>query len=184
MTLLQAINYCLTTLGERSVTSADVKHTTVDLIKQAIEDKLEQFLFPGWYFNETTVTLYPDTNSQEIKVVDVIDIKPYRERLTLMGGKLFSLDRNSFTFSEPVTLRIVRVYPFEQIPNPAQVIVRNLALADVYSARFGEDTTVQLLMRDIQVATVALMKYELGQRQYNTVRSSVAVQKYIQSLRT
>ena len=64
MKLLDAVNLVLPKLGERPVTSLEVKHPTLAVLLPIIEQTQMNTLQRGWWFNEYEYTAYPNAQGE------------------------------------------------------------------------------------------------------------------------
>ena len=64
MKLLDAVNLVLPKLGERPVTSLEVKHPTLAVLLPIIEQTQVNTLQRGWWFNEYEYTAYPNAQGE------------------------------------------------------------------------------------------------------------------------
>lgn len=143
MTLLDAINTCLSTLGEARVTSTTVRHPTVDLIRTTIDMKKTELLERGWWFNIAQATMYPSPTNEMEYPVGALSILGYNgEMYAPRDGMLFDLDNNTKYFTEPKSMQITYNVDFEDLPECAANVVMQRANRAVYSGDLGVDQTV------------------------------------------
>lgn len=172
MLLLDAVNYMMPKLGEHEVTSVDARHPTVALILPAIEDTLRIVLGKGWWFNEFDATLYPDMEDEINLGVDVINVVPYTTDIAVQRGRrMYNPATFSYKFAAPFDVRIRQYVGFEEIPEPAAVWVRNVALCDIYTADIGVTPDVQVWMDKAMQAQSDLMAEHLRNKKYNSRNS-------------
>lgn len=146
MTLLNAVNTCLSALGEARVTSTTVRHPTVDLIKATIDLKKTQLLESGWWFNQSDVTMYPSDTGEMEYPTDAISILGFSgEIFVARGGMLFDVDNNTRYFTEAKKMRICYNVDFEDLPECAANVVVSRTAQEVYSGDLGVDSSVQRL---------------------------------------
>jgi hypothetical protein len=143
MTLLDAINTCLSTLGEARVTSTLARNPTVDLIKSTIDMKKDELLERGWWFNIAQATMYPSPSGEMEYPVGALSVLGYDgEKFVPRDGMLFDLDNNTKYFTEPKSMQITYDVDFEDLPECAANVVMQRANRAVYSGDLGMDNTV------------------------------------------
>lgn len=158
MTLLDAINTCLSTLGEARVTSTTVRHPTVDLIRSTINMKKTELLERGWWFNTAQATMYPSLSGEMEYPVDALSILGYNgEMYVPRDGMLFDLDNNTKYFTESKSMQITYNVDFEDLPECAANVVMQRANRAVYSGDLGMDNTV-VNMQDNELANLATLE--------------------------
>lgn len=169
MTLLDAINTCLSTLGEARVTSTTVRHPTVDLIRSTIAMKKTELLERGWWFNIAQVTMYPSPTLEMEYPVDALSILGYGgEKYVPRGGMLFDLDNNTRFFIEPKSMQITYEVDFEDLPECAANVVMQRANRAVYSGDLGMDATVQNMQYNEQVNLATLETMHMRNQRHST----------------
>lgn len=169
MTLLEAVNTCLSALGESRVTSTTVRHPTVDLILGTIEMKQRQLLERGWWFNVSHVTMYPSTTGEMEYPVNAISIiGDGGETFVPRGGMLFDMDNNTKFFTEPKGMTVAYNLDFEDLPECAANVVMTRAAQEVYSGDLGPDSAVQRL-NGLEILSFAEMELQhMRNRRYST----------------
>lgn len=145
MELLTAVNRILSTLGEAQVTNTDSQHSDVYLILTAIEEHKRLLLERGWWFNTSTVTMYPDTSGNIECPVDALSIIDTTDERLLVErtGQLYDATNSTEFFTAPVTIFITYNIAFEDLPPSAAQVVLLRANQEMYTAYFGMDATIQ-----------------------------------------
>ena len=140
MTLLDAINTCLSSLGEARVTSTTVRHPTVDLIRSTIAMKKTELLERGWWFNTAQATMYPSNTGEMEYPVNALSVLGYCGEMYIpRGGMLFDLDNNTQFFTEAKSMQITYDMDFEDLPECAANVVMQRANRAVYVGDQGVD---------------------------------------------
>lgn len=169
MTLLDAINTCLSTLGEARVTSTTVRHPTVDLIRNTIDMKKTELLERGWWFNTAQAKMYPsDTNEMEYPVGALSVLGYHGEMFVPRDGMLFDLDNNTKYFTEPKEMQITYDVDFEDLPECAANVVMQRANRAVYSGDLGMDNTVANMQNNEFVNFATLETMHMRNRRHST----------------
>lgn len=172
MLLLDAVNYIMPKLGEHEVTSVEARHPTVALILPAIEDQLRIVLGKGWWFNEFSTTLYPDSEDELTLGIDVINVLPKNPNVAVQRGRrMYNPETFSYKFTEPLDVRVRQYVEFEEVPEPAAVWVRNNALCAVYTADIGVTPDIQIWMDLATQAQSDLVAEHLRNKRYTTRNS-------------
>lgn len=172
MELLDAVNTCLTALGEARVTSTSTRHPSVDLAIQSINTKKKLLQERGWWFNTSRVTMYPDNVGHITYPANAIAIKGadgytvYSKR----GGYLFDNTNNTEYFTTPVTIYVTANLDFDDLPESAATVVTYQAAREVYVGDLGNDSSVSNLMQNEEQAALLLQEQHLRNQKYNTRR--------------
>lgn len=169
MTLLDAINTCLSSLGEARVTSTTVRHPTVDLIRNTIAMKKTELLERGWWFNTAQATMYPSPSGEMEAPVNTLSILGYcGEMYITRGGMLFDLDNNTQFFTEPKKMQITYDMDFEDLPECAANVVMQRANRAVYAGDLGIDAAVQNMEQNEFMNFSTLETLHMRNKRYST----------------
>lgn len=140
---LDAVNVALQTIGESPVNSISPAPTpSAAAALRIVDEATDEVLSAGYRFNrERDVVLSPDVGG-EIVLVDVVSVSGERfgRDLVLRGTRLFDLDRNSYTFAGAVTVELLRLIPWEEIPQTARLYIARRA-GRLMQDRFFKDRT-------------------------------------------
>lgn len=169
MTLLDAINTCLSTLGEARVTSTTVRHPTVDLIRTTIDMKKTELLERGWWFNIAQATMYPSPTNEMEYPVGALSVLGYDgEKYVPRDGMLFDLDNNTKYFTEAKSMQITYNVDFEDLPECAANVVMQRANRAVYSGDLGMDNTVVNMQQNEQASLATLETMHMRNQRHST----------------
>lgn len=169
MTLLDAINTCLSSLGEARVTSTTVRHPTVDLIRTTIDMKKTELLERGWWFNTSQATMYPSPTGEMEYPVDALSVLGYNgEMYVPRDGMLFDLDNNTKFFTEPKRMQITYNVDFEDLPECAANVVMQRANRAVYTGDLGVDASVQNMQLNEQLNMATLDTLHTRNKRHST----------------
>lgn len=169
MNLLDAINTCLSALGEARVTSTEVRHPTVDLIRGTITLKTTELLERGWWFNTADVTMYPSTSGEMEYPVDALSVLGWGgEQFVPRGGMLFDLDNNTRFFTEAKRMQITYNVGFADLPECAANVVMWRASQQVYVGDLGVDAAVQKMQYNEQVSFATLESLHMRNKRFST----------------
>lgn len=169
MTLLDAINTCLSSLGEARVTSTTVRHPTVDLIRNTLALKKTELLETGWWFNTAQATMHPSsTGEMEYPVNALSTLGYYGEMYVPRDGMLFDLDNNTKYFTEPKSMQITYDVDFEDLPECAANVVMQRANRAVYAGDLGIDSAVQNMQYNEQVNQATLETMHMRNKRFST----------------
>lgn len=172
MELLEAINTCLTAIGESRVTSLDTRHPSVDLIKQTLATKQRLLLERGWWFNIEYEKMYPDLRGYVPYPADAIAIKSmdgytiYSRR----NGYLYDNTCNTMEFTGPVNIQVTVNLDFDDLPESAATVITYRAARAVYVGDFGNDSSVSDMAQNETSAMLLLEEQHLRNMKHSTRR--------------
>lgn len=171
-TRLHAVNQMLRSLGESPVADlANPKRSDVVAAIDELDSSNRYVQSEGWWFNSEVVTYEPDTNSNILIVDEILNVDLYTndfdKLVTEREGKLYNLSENTFEFTAKVKLEIVRLLPFESLPEVARRYVTSRASRLLMENRVGDPTLRQFLTQDEQMCRYELESYENENGDYN-----------------
>ena len=173
MTLLEAVNTCLSAMGEARVTSTTVRHPTVDLINSTLVMKKRQYLERGWWFNIADVTMYPATDGSMEYPVNALSIVGFcGETFVARDGKLFDMDTNSDQFTDAKKMRVTYDVDFEDLPESVANVVMYRTMREVYVGDLGSDSAVQNMQFNEATNNATVEALHLRNKRYTTKQRS------------
>lgn len=170
-TELDAINEILAAVGEASVnTLEDV--TDVDVLNalRILNTINRQQQARGWSFNVVEeYVLNPDTDQHKILWNDAfLYIKGSNgEKYVKQGDFLKDLTNNTTTFTSSITVAIVLLVPFEEMPEAMRRFITTKASLAFSARYFGDESMLKVLANDVQEAWQQLQEYELDLNDFN-----------------
>ena len=126
MTALEAVNIMLRTIGEQPVTVLEGSgiieaENAKDNLQEASRDVQSQ----GWHFNtEVALTLQPDMEGNILLPENCLRVDTVRKdrRLDVIqrGTKLYDRQNHTYKFQTPLTLDMVVMLDFDELPQDAR----------------------------------------------------------------
>lgn len=172
MKLLDAVNLVLPKLGERAVTSLEVKHPTLAVVLPIIEQKLKTALGRGWWFNEYVYEAFPNAEGEITLGADTLMFVPDVPNVAVQRGlRLFNPITLSYVFTEPIKGRVTQYVPFDELPESCANFVFYDALIDAYTTDLGVTQELQVWQVLAASGWSDLLSEHLKQRRHNTRNS-------------
>lgn len=172
MKLLNAVNLILPKVGERAVTSLEVKHPTLAVLLPIVDNTKRNLLLKGWWFNAARYTAYPDPEGHIVLGTSTLQFVPdVPDTATLLGGQLYVPGTLDPVFSAAVAGEITRDVEFDDLPESAAQVVWYTALVEMYATDIGMSQELQLWLAAAKDAHDTLMSEHLRQRKHNTKAS-------------
>lgn len=118
---LDAVNSILEAIGESPVNSLSSGNADAEAAERKIDEITKQVLAKGWDCNTFYDLRLTPNNAGEIVLpsntlkVDSSDTDAGR-KVTFRAGKLYDLEKNSFVFTAPVTVNLVELQAFDDLP--------------------------------------------------------------------
>lgn len=172
MELLTAVNQVLPKLGERPVTSLEVKHPTLAVLLPIIEQTLKEVLGRGWWFNRYDYTAHPNTEGQIVLGTTTLSFVPDRADVAVQRGpKLFNPVTLNYTFTQPVHGTVTQWVDFNELPESAATYVLYASLVNAYVTDLGMTQEVQAWQMLAGQGWSDLMSEHLRQKKHSTRKS-------------
>lgn len=172
MRLIDAVNVTLEALGESRAVDLNSQNPSVGLAKAAIERTRRGTLSTGYWFNTITREVTPST-VQRITIpwkqvaIYGLDGKKYSER----NGNLYDLVEQTQRFENPVTLRVILDFDFEDLPEHVALWIAYEAAAQVYANDLGTDANYQVLEAQARQYEALTLREHLRNQRYSTTRA-------------
>lgn len=186
-TELEAINIILSTIGESPVNSLGEVHGVVDAVvaESVLKEVSTAVQEEGWHFNiEKNFTLTPDFVNKEITIPgDCIQCdasgQDSERDVCVRGTRLYDRGNHTYVFDRPVTVDMVLVLPFEELPQAARHYI-TIRAARVYQQRVvGSETLGNFTEKDEARARAVLRKFEADTADYSILKGNWSVMRIL-----
>jgi uncharacterized protein YccT (UPF0319 family) len=170
--LNDAINICLTTIGERPL-GASTPITGVyeaELAEVTIEEAKTELLSKGFIFNTDTAWQLKPDNTDTIVIpygALSVDATAASSDYIVKDNKLYNKATHDFIFTDVVTADIIWNIAFDDLPSHAQVVIVNMAKEKLYTRIVGVDETMKLLREDTIKSHSVLLGEEMRLGDYS-----------------
>lgn len=186
-TELEAVNLMLDVIGESPITTLQ-DSAVVDAVKakQVLSEVSRAVQSIGWHFNtEENYVLVPTVFEKEIQLpancLQVRTVYPNETTdVAQRGQRLYDRQKHSFQFDNGLTVDMIILLPFEELPETARYYIA-IRAARVFQARtVGSETLYKFTADDEAMALASLKKAEGRTRKVNMFTSSWSVAKNLQ----
>lgn len=160
LSTLDVVNDCLSTMSETPLNTIQADHPLVASALKLLREANARIQASGWWFNREVVELKPDTRTNNILLpADFLAVDPQdrQNRYTQRGKRLYDLDTQSVTFEKAVTVAMIRLIPFEDLPWTAQDLVRGATLIRFLESYDADELRIQQVTQDYLMAYQATM---------------------------
>lgn len=183
MKLLQVVNYCLKYLGERRVSSVDVRHPTVNDVVLEVEDQVRALLSIGWWFNERTQLYYPDSEGKIAAPADALMLAAKGIDVDVVDGYFWNIANDTNVFSGPIEVTVRANMELDQLPEVAAAYIKPTVALVLYTQEYGMENTAQVLMQQKLDTKMYLDRENLRKRKYNSTNRP-SVYRFVSALRS
>ena len=169
-TELSAVNSILGAIGQSPLTTLNFDNPEVAMIYNLLRDANVDTQAEGWHFNtEKHVKFSRDTNGKiaigdDILSMDLHDNQARRHHnLVRRNGFLYDKIDHTDVFTDDLTLDVVRLYNFEDLPVIFRRYITYRASRVAATKLVANPQLVKLLAQQEALARAALMEYECNQ---------------------
>tara|TARA_B100001287_G_scaffold214707_1_gene183566 strand:+ start:1282 stop:1893 length:612 start_codon:yes stop_codon:yes gene_type:complete len=173
-TELSAVNNILGAIGQSPITTINFANPEISFVYNLLRDANVDTQAEGWHFNrEEHVTFSPDANKNIIIGNDILSMDfhdNYAKRtnnLVRRNGKLYNKQTHSDEFDGDLSLDVVRLYPFEDLPIVFRRYITYRASRVAATQLVANPQLVRLLAVQEEQARGALNEYECNQADYS-----------------
>lgn len=169
---LDAVNDMLAALGEAPVNTLEASQN-VDVANaiKVLDNINKQVQSKGWSFNTIReLTLNPDIrNSNKIKWQDdfLYIVGKDGTKYVQKGDYLYDFDRQSYTFTNPIRVEVIREVDFEYMPVPVRNYIVARATRIFQMQTLGDGELNQHLAQEEQNAWLELQEYDMELNDYS-----------------
>ena len=172
MQLLTAVNLIMPKLGERPVTSLEVKHPTRAVLLPIIEQTRRNTLKRGWWFNEYPITLYPNMAGEIDLGTETLSFLPDCEGEAIeRGEQLYNPKTLTYVFTAPVKGTVIQDVPFEQLSESVAAYVFYSSLVEAYATDLGVTQDLPVWQTLAARAWSDFLAEHLRQKKHSTRKS-------------
>lgn len=171
MTLLEAVNIILRALSEHTVSSTEIRHPSVTLALDKINEAREAVLNEGWWFNNVRITANRENDGRVPYPSDALSFVPDGFECIVRGGYLYNAQAQSFVFTEDVSGLATYDLAWDDLPNAVQRMVAYQAAIMAYSDDVGDNTPASVTggfataLQQVQAMHTRQRRFNARQRQ-------------------
>lgn len=163
---LEAINTMLTSVGESPVNTLTNPGVDVQIAINILEEVDRETQNIGWFFNRGQRSFTPSSDNTITMPSDILRFYGIKgTQYTLKSGKLFDFENNTNEFTSSVTLIVVEMQDFDDLPEAAKRFI-TLRASRIYADRvLGDGGTSSFTRQDENSAWQGLRKEQLATSQ-------------------
>lgn len=179
-TELEAVNAILGAVGESPINSFDDNFTDATLARQILRQTSRETQGKGWHFNtEPGWVLQPDNDGFVWLPRNTARMIPEAgsENLVQRGFKVYDRDTKSYTFTSSITVDLVLILEFEELPDAARQFITVRAARRFQDQYQGDESIHRFKERDELVAKSLLENFEAETAKHNVLTNSALMQR-------
>lgn len=178
MTKLDAVNICLSAMGEPKINSLDGSAIDAQIASDLIDETSRSVQSRGWHWNRDKYNLSPNvageialpSNTARIDTVDGdrnVDV-------IARGTKLFNKETNSTIFTDPLTLEIYVFLEFDDLPYAAKQYITMRSSRLFQQRVLGSPALSEYSQEEERQAYLVLLQDESETGDYNMLYDSAS----------
>lgn len=182
MQTLSVVNLMLDTMGELPLNSLTDTHAMLATALEKLDETNRAVQAKGWWFNLETVTLTPSNIDQGIYLPnDCLEIRTPSRNYVQRGDRVYNLDGGSFEFDADMTIDLIRLVEFEDLPEVAATYISRMAVHAFQTSYDGDTAKTRTLEAAITLALVDINSAHTRNRRSNFINSNerLARLKYV-----
>ena len=176
MTKLEAVNNCLSAIGQPSVNSLEGAGLDAQIASDTLDTVTKQVQARGFHWNTECFTLSPNVDGVITLPLNCGRIDSVGNDVSLnvinRGGKLYNKDTHSNNFTKPVTVEIILILSFEDLPLSAQIYITIRAARTFQERVLGASEVEKYTENNEKEALILLMQEETETLDANMIYSS------------
>lgn len=184
LTLLDAVNICLSAMGEPAINSLDDAATDAQIAIGIVNETSQSVQSVGWHWNTEKRTIAPDVNGHILLPKNTIQVDTIDEDVAVdvvqRGLRLFDKGTSDFKFTKPLKLQLVVILDYDDLPFVARQYVAIRAARIFQQRLLGSDTLYKFDKADEQAAWVGIVEDEAKTMNANVLRDNWSAASIVQ----
>ena len=174
-TELSAVNSILGSIGQSPLTTLNFNNPETAFVYNLLVEANKDIQNEGWHFNtEENVKVTPETTTKYVSIPSNYlryDVHQKHVDKTVdvvkRNGRLYDLVKHTDQFEEEISLDIVTLYPFTDVPPAFQRYIISRAAVRAATQLVANKELVALLQIQEQTARANVMEYDCTQGDHN-----------------
>ena len=179
MTKLEAVNICLSVMGQPKVTDLSGSAVDAEIAADIIDEVSREVQNKGWHWNREQHELPPNAGNEIVVPNNAIRIDTDRTDLlinvTVRGNRLFNLTDNTYTFTTPVKVGFIVYLEFDELPASAKDFIAKKAARLFQERMLGSTTLTQFQAEDLARLWAEMQREDIAAGDYNALRDNYTV---------
>lgn len=181
MQTLTVVNQMIGTMGEAPLNTIEDPHTFRGTCLSILDNESRRIQARGWWYNMEEITLSPMTDSRISLPGDLISIRTPTRDVVQRGRFLYDLSGGTPFFASPIACEVIRLVPFESLPESAAQYIAAAAVLKFQSRYDGDrQKTLELEKAEKEARTDCNTEHTRNRRS-NFIESNAKLQRLKQT---
>lgn len=175
-TKLEAVNVCLTNIGEAPVASLTGLQVDAQVASSIIDEVSREVQSNGWHWNTEVHTISPNISNQILLPANTLRVDTVEKDRSLdvvqRGMKLYDRKDNTYTFTSSLRLHLTVALDFDEIPEAARRYITMRSSRVFQERTLGSESLSKFNRGDEQQAWALLQHEEAETGDHNMITDS------------
>lgn len=175
-TKLEAVNVCLTNIGEAPVASLTGLQVDAQVASSIIDEVSREVQSNGWHWNTEVHTISPNISNQILLPANTLRVDTVEKDRSLdvvqRGMKLYDRKDNTYTFTGSLRLHLTVALDFNEIPEAARRYITMRSSRVFQERTLGSESLSKFNRGDEQQAWALLQHEEAETGDHNMITDS------------
>ena len=175
-TKLEAVNVCLTNIGEAPVASLAGLQVDAQVASSIIDEVSREVQSNGWHWNTEIHSISPDISNLIPLPANTLRVDTTEKDQSLdvvqRGMKLYNRKENTYTFTQSLRLHLTVALDFDDIPEAARRYITMRSSRVFQERTLGSESLSKFNRADEQQAWALLQHEEAETGDYNMITDS------------
>lgn len=175
-TKLEAVNVCLTNIGEAPVASLTGLQVDAQVASSIIDEVSREVQSNGWHWNTEVHTISPNISNQILLPANTLRVDTVEKDRSLdvvqRGMKLYDRKDNTYTFTGSLRLHLTVALDFDEIPEAARRYITMRSSRVFQERTLGSESLSKFNRGDEQQAWALLQHEEAETGDHNMITDS------------
>jgi len=175
-TKLEAVNVCLTNIGEAPVASLTGLQVDAQVASSIIDEVSREVQSNGWHWNTEVHTISPNISNQILLPANTLRVDTVEKDRSLdvvqRGMKLYDRKDNTYTFTGALRLHLTVALDFDEIPEAARRYITMRSSRVFQERTLGSESLSKFNRGDEQQAWALLQHEEAETGDHNMITDS------------
>lgn len=176
LTKLNAVNVCLSSMGEPQVNSLDGVAVDGQMAASLIDETSRTVQAMGWHWNREVHSLSPDVSNELVLPANTLRVDSVNGSKTVnvvqRGVRLFDAENATYQFTSAITVELFVYLEWDELPFPAKQYITARSARLLQQRLLGNGDLAKQISVDENTAWVALQQDDLATADHNVLSGS------------
>jgi hypothetical protein len=165
-------------MGEAPLTSLTDSHAFLGAAQDTLDRVNRSIQAETWWFNLEKLELTPSPIDASLYLPsDTLEVRTGNQDYVQRGDRIYNLDGGTYEFDKPMTVQIVRLVDFEELPEVAATFIGTSAVLDFQVNYDGDSTRMRELNKQLEQAMIPMTATQTRNRITNLIDNNVRLQR-------